>query len=380
MTIPKVFHRYWSGPAPMPGRYEDFGRRWLELHPGWELVTWTRKARGLLDDPQRLLYDVADRPQMASDVVRYEVLGRYGGVYLDCDVELARNIESLMEGVGCFAAWEGTEFLGTAVLGAAPGHPAVREAASLMPAWAADRRGGPSQVATGPYFLTHAWARRPDVTVFPPYSFYPYAYDEKHRAHESFPRSYGIHRWDDLWGAGDRTRMAAEVLPKGGRGVEVGVLDGAFADALLHACSPSALWLVDPWRHRPGYRDPLNAPDAEQSARHAGVVSRFSTRPEVKVVRAASPGAAGPFRGCLDWVYLDADHSYEAAKADLAAWGRALRPGGLLCGHDYVAPGPATAHFDCGVKRAVDELVAAGGWEWRALTAEAWPSYALRKL
>jgi hypothetical protein len=59
----------------------------------------------------------------------------------------------------------------------------------------------------------------------------------------------------------------------------------------------------------------------------------------------------------LDFVFIDADHSYEGCKADIEAWAPKIAPGGWLCGHDYANP-----NFPLfGVKRAVDEFVAAKG-------------------
>lgn len=49
----------------------------------------------------------------------------------------------------------------------------------------------------------------------------------------------------------------------------------------------------------------------------------------------------------VDLVFLDADHRYEAVKADIAAWWPHVRTGGLLIGHDY--------HLG-GVRQAVDEF------------------------
>jgi hypothetical protein len=50
----------------------------------------------------------------------------------------------------------------------------------------------------------------------------------------------------------------------------------------------------------------------------------------------------------VDFIFIDADHSYEAVKADIAAWSKRLAPGGTIAGHDYDAHWP-------GVMRAVDE-------------------------
>lgn len=48
-------------------------------------------------------------------------------------------------------------------------------------------------------------------------------------------------------------------------------------------------------------------------------------------------------------VYIDALHTYEAVRADIAAWRSKVVPGGYLAGHDYGWNGPDK------VKRAVDE-------------------------
>ncbi len=68
--------------------------------------------------------------------------------------------------------------------------------------------------------------------------------------------------------------------------------------------------------------------------------------------------AAATFpREHFDFVYIDADHSYEAVKADIEAWWPKVRMGGVLAGHDYTKPHQVNqAHF--GVIQAVDEFIA----------------------
>jgi hypothetical protein len=61
----------------------------------------------------------------------------------------------------------------------------------------------------------------------------------------------------------------------------------------------------------------------------------------------------------FDFVFIDADHSYEGCKADIESWALKIRPGGLLGGHDY----NNTDFPEFGVTRAVDEFAARHGLE-----------------
>lgn len=52
-----------------------------------------------------------------------------------------------------------------------------------------------------------------------------------------------------------------------------------------------------------------------------------------------------------DMVFIDGDHQYAGCKADILAYRELLKPGGLLCGHDYNG-----LEIHKGVKQSVDEL------------------------
>lgn len=54
--------------------------------------------------------------------------------------------------------------------------------------------------------------------------------------------------------------------------------------------------------------------------------------------------------GSLDAVFIDADHTYDAVKKDIANWMPKIRKGGILAGHDYIHTWP-------GVIQAVNESI-----------------------
>ena len=58
----------------------------------------------------------------------------------------------------------------------------------------------------------------------------------------------------------------------------------------------------------------------------------------------------------FDLVYIDADHTYESVKDDIAAWFPKVKPGGWITGHDYV-DGYENDPNIYGVIPAVNELV-----------------------
>jgi len=76
--------------------------------------------------------------------------------------------------------------------------------------------------------------------------------------------------------------------------------------------------------------------------------SRFQER--CRVLRMSSLDAVEQFEDrSLDFVFIDADHSYEGCKADIEDWLPKMKRDGVICGHDYGEQFP-------GVVQAVDEI------------------------
>lgn len=123
---------------------------------------------------------------------------------------------------------------------------------------------------------------------------------------------------------------------KTGSGAEVGTRFGLFAEQVA-LYWPGRIICVDLWTDEECFEVAQRILRAKNFHMYRG--------DSIDIARGLSDGQ-------LDWVYIDADHSYRSVQQDLHAWWPKLREGGLFAGHDY-------AEFrGFGVKRAVDEFAA----------------------
>ena len=142
-------------------------------------------------------------------------------------------------------------------------------------------------------------------------------------------------------------------------GVEIGVHKGYFSKSILEVSGIEKLHSVDIWLNTDG----SFASNLYEECRDRLAI--FGTRSEIVIC--PSPKAAERFcDGSLGFVYIDANHSFEACSADLDAWMPKVMPGGVISGHDYKNRGMAQtkdylkeggAAGRCRVRAAVDEFV-----------------------
>jgi mannosyltransferase OCH1-like enzyme len=196
IRIPKVFHRIWLGGKPMPKEFCDWGESWLDLHPGWSMRLWTE--RDLYTSHPQLLPKCA-HVSMQTDVYRFEIGLREGGIYLDTDFECLKNIEPLIDGLDCFSAYQEDEVghphaVACGFFGTVPGHPIFKDLVDGLPNADIDDPYG-----LGPPYFTKMVLNRPEMRLFDRSLFYPYSWREPYRRGESFPRAFAVHHWAGKW-------------------------------------------------------------------------------------------------------------------------------------------------------------------------------------
>jgi inositol phosphorylceramide mannosyltransferase catalytic subunit len=176
VPIPHVLHQIWLGPNPLPAQDAVYIETWKRLHPAWEHRLWTED--NLPEGVRPEVYERLRVPAERSDLLRLELVARYGGVYVDTDFEALRPLDPLLHDVDLFAAYLREDFeddsdlparINNAIFGAVPEHPAlVRALAEARPR----ESYGYDKNAVGPMFLDRM-LQGTGATLFDRHLFYP---------------------------------------------------------------------------------------------------------------------------------------------------------------------------------------------------------------
>lgn len=170
----------------MPTIWMDtYSRDYLRKFPEWTYMLWTEKEIDAFGLKNREFYDREPKYAVKSDIVRFELLHRYGGIYVDADSVWVNDkdygdlIQQSKE-TGMFVGVEpdigfGTIYAG-GIMGSVPEHEILTELVRNIKV-RYERYGDiPARhVIAGPPYITETISQRncEGVTIFPSMYFYP---------------------------------------------------------------------------------------------------------------------------------------------------------------------------------------------------------------
>ena len=141
----------------------------------------------------------------------------------------------------------------------------------------------------------------------------------------------------------DKRAYILEQLSKNSKLVEVGVWKGDFSKQILNISSPNLLVLVDAWTFDDKVRgcapqvdgeEPLNQNFFDQAKKDT--YNKFENIQNVHILDLNSLDASSNYEdNFFDYIYIDAEHTYEAVTNDLNVWYPKLKKNGTLFGDDY---------------------------------------------
>jgi mannosyltransferase OCH1-like enzyme len=169
--IPKTIHQIWIGPLPAPTRLTS---TWRTMHPDWEYRLWTDHT-GWENQSQ---IDIMSEWNGKADIMRYEILEKYGGILVDADSECVQPLDESFLVHEAFACWENEilrpGLVATGYVGACKGSSLMRKCIDAIKV--RDIGGVPAWQCVGPGLFTEVSRGYEGLYIYPARTFIPIHY------------------------------------------------------------------------------------------------------------------------------------------------------------------------------------------------------------
>ena len=178
--IPKIIHQLWIGSKPPPTKMMD---TWKDMNPDFEYIRWNEELiaeKGIKFECKKRIREMTEINGQA-DIMRWEILYKYGGIFIDADSYCIKPIDDVLLNTKAFAGYEQEEIrkglIATGTMGFPVNHILCRKAIDYilvnevnvmkcrLMAWQ----------TVGPGLLTKLYNEGygKDMTIFPSYYFLP---------------------------------------------------------------------------------------------------------------------------------------------------------------------------------------------------------------
>ena len=128
--IPKIIHYCWFGDKPLSDLAKKCIESWQKYCPDYEIRKWDENT---IDINSNNYMKEAYEKQcwgFVPDVARLQIILKYGGIYLDTDVELIKGLDMLLDNDVYMGIEKGNNGINYVALGlgfgAVPNHPVIR--------------------------------------------------------------------------------------------------------------------------------------------------------------------------------------------------------------------------------------------------------------
>lgn len=124
--IPKKIHYVWVGGNEKNNTIKQCMKTWGKHLEGYEVIEWNENNFDIDSHPFVKAAYKAKKWAYVSDYIRAYVIYKYGGIYLDTDILVLDNFDRFLNN-RAFVGFENPQYPFTAVFGAEPGHPLVKD-------------------------------------------------------------------------------------------------------------------------------------------------------------------------------------------------------------------------------------------------------------
>ena len=214
LFIPKKIHQIWLGDKKLPKKCLSWMKSWQKFNPEWEYKLWDEECIKHLDIKDFNIYSKKINPGYRSDILRYIILNKYGGLYVDTDFECLKSIPSNILKYKFIA---GTMFgnkpcLGNSILFSSPNYILLKKILNQIKLTKYEDDINSIIKNSGPEIVTKEYFSLKDLIgeeslILPSNYFYPYPNFMLNKQNDKYKEiediSIGIHHWEMSWMKGN---------------------------------------------------------------------------------------------------------------------------------------------------------------------------------
>ncbi len=207
-SIPKKIHYCWFGGNPLTPLAKDCIESWKKYCPDYEIIEWNETNIDIDSSPFMKAAYENKKWAFVSDYARYKVIYENGGVYLDVDVEVIKNLDDLLK-LGAYMGFEGNEYVNSGLgFGATAGDKTLKEILSVYDRTSyEDHKDDPAKIST-PIIVTnilsqHGFKKNGEMQKVGTMTILPEDYlcpkNPLTRLTNITDNSHSIHHYDASW-------------------------------------------------------------------------------------------------------------------------------------------------------------------------------------
>jgi hypothetical protein len=209
--IPKMIHYIWIGNKTIPPMNQRCVESWRKFCPDYEIKLWNEKNYDFMEHPYARAAYNQKKWGFVSDYSRLDIIYNYGGIYMDCDVELLKPLDELLYNT----AYAGMDFPGNVNFGlgfgSIKGLPLIKEMRDeydKVDFEILNKEFDDSKTCVEwqmPVFLRHGLKLNPSFQIIEGMAIYPAEFFSPRSwiTNQSYvtQNSYSIHYFDGSWKA-----------------------------------------------------------------------------------------------------------------------------------------------------------------------------------
>jgi len=214
--IPKKIHQIWLG--SMNDKVNNLSEKIKEIHHDWEYKLWTYDDIESLNLINKDLFNNLKNKGAQSDVLRYEIVNKYGGIYLDTDFYMIKKFDDILSLDFFSGNGSDDDEVYNGLFGSIPNHPILNRIINQLSELDANKVYSIDDIMnkTGPYLFANIVFdylndnMDSNITIFPKEYFYSLPgqlrhmlrdknYDEEFIKENLTEKSICVHLWENSW-------------------------------------------------------------------------------------------------------------------------------------------------------------------------------------